>query len=427
MKNSPAFSPRSVVGTTRGDIDMFDWVDGLRGLFPRIGRPRVPKGAPLIVSGWAVDPTCDEPPAAVAILIDDGPAMQAETGLDRSDVRAELGPETAQDIGFRAVLPIEGLTPGGHQIHAYVLAADGAWYDAAHWSFWVYSSVDPALGAGPGKARLYLDNVIDVPLAGPRGPLDGVVPVGDIALVTGWAIDHDRGWSPAGVCAIDETGRAWSAPCDMPRPDVRASIGAAADNLGFEIPIPTDALGRGRHRFKIQAFDAAGRRYGRSLEATFDVAAEMRPFPGFARCTDDRVDAMVLLAGSGRPPTLLGPRVVPEWERGEVWSMEGWALVGEEPPAQIFLELHRPGVVTPPSRYQAISGFQPKRPPRDLPAPFSDDAWFACAIDTANITPGMYGLRVAVVRAGRRFYARGELGSVRVVEPAGSPGAARRL
>ncbi|MDB5093382.1 MAG: hypothetical protein JWO85_1483 [Candidatus Eremiobacteraeota bacterium] len=429
MRNSvspPVFNPRNVVATTRGEIDVFDWVDGLCGLLPHVGRPRVPKGAPLVVSGWAVDPTSDEPPAAVAVVLDDGPASPAESGLDRSDLRAELGPGTPQDIGFRAVVPIEHLTPGGHALHVYVLGADGAWYDAAERSFWVYASVKPGLEAHAGSARVFFDHVEDVPIAGPRGPLDGVVPQGDVAVVMGWAIDRDGERAPAGVCAIDAAGRTWSAPCDVRRADVRGAIGAATDYLGFEISIPTEALSRGPNRFALQAFDADGRRYGRSVAADFDVAAEMRSFPRFAHRTDERVDAMVLFTGSGQS-TLLGPRAVMEWERGEVCSLEGWALVGEEPSAQIFLELRPPGAAMLPLRYQTISGFARKRSPRALPVPPRDDAWFAYAIDTSNLTPGTYALRIAVVRAGRCFYARGELGSVRVVEPAGSSPAARRL
>src|SRR3984893_4867980 len=176
MKNSvspPAFDPHNVVATARGDIDVFDWVDGLCGLLAHVGRPRVPKGAPLVVSGWAVDPSSDEPPAAVAIVIDDGPPSPAESGLDRSDLRAELGPGTPQDIGFRAVVPIEHLAPGGHAVHVYVLGADGAWYDAAERSFWVYASVKPGLEIRAGSTRVSIEHVEDVPIVGPRGPLDG--------------------------------------------------------------------------------------------------------------------------------------------------------------------------------------------------------------------------------------------------------------
>lgn len=429
MRNSvslPAFDPRTVVATTRGDIDVFAWVDGVRGLFPRIGRLRVPKAAPLAVSGWAIDPASKEPPVAVAVAVDDRPPQAAEAGFDRSDVRTELGAETPQDIGFRAVVPLEGFAPGPHSLRAYVLSADGAWYDAAQTSFWIYDSVNPALAPHAGVPRLYIDNIVDVPWAGPRGALDNVVPLGDVALVTGWAIDISSNRAPAGVCAIIEGSHIWSAPCDMPRPDVRTTIGATTDFLGFEIAIPTGGLGRGRQRCEIWAFDGEGRRYGSSLAAAFDVAAEARPFPGFARQTDDRVESAVILAFAGKSTTLTRNSVI-ECERGGVLSLQGWSVVGEQRPAQVFLELHPADVVIPPIRYQAISGFGRKTRPPGLPSPPLDDAWFAYEIDTKNVAAGTYALCVAAVKPGRCFYARGELGTLRVAEPVTSAGAGRRL
>lgn len=416
-----ALDPRSVLETTHGSIDVFDWVDGLRGLLPHVGRPRVPVGAPLVVSGWAVDPTCDVPPAAIVIVIDGERVHDAEIGFDRTDVQALLGRQTPPMIGFRIVID-DNLPSGGHEMHAYALGSDGSWYQAAHYTFWVYGTVHPERGVGSGSVRVKVDGTNG---GGRQNSLHGVVPFGDVALVSGWALDLGTRVAPAGVYAMDERGGRWSAPCDVLRPDVRAAVGADTDMLGFELAVPTGALAPGQQTISVGAFDGAGRPVGRAQKITFDLAAETRPFPGFARYTDDRVDAIVVLTGAGSR-TLLAPRRVLEWERGEVWSLEGWALVGEEPSAQIFLELHRSDVVVPPWRYQTISGFRRKRP-QDLPHPPRDDAWFAYAIDTSNLTPGTYELRVAIVRTGRRFYARGELGSVRVVEPAGSSPAARRL
>jgi hypothetical protein len=417
-----ALDPRGVLETTHGSIDLFDWVDGLRGLIPRVGRPRVPAGAPLVVSGWAVDPTCDMPPAAIAIVIDAERVFNAEIGFDRTDVQALLGRQTPAMIGFRIAID-DNLPSGMHEMHAYALGSNGKWYQADHYTFCVYSSVCPERGTGTGSVRVKVDGAV---ASGRQKSVAGVVPLGDIAIVSGWALDLGTRVAPAGVYAMDQRGGRWSAPCDVPRQDVRISIGADTDILGFELAVPTGALELGEQKISLGAFDGAGRPVGRVQNVTFELAAETRPFPGFARCTNDRVDAMVLLTGSGRR-TLLGPRALVEWERGEVWSLEGWALIGEDPSAQIFLELQRSDVVVPPWRYQTISGFRRKRPPQDLPRPFRDDAWFTYDIDTSDLTPGTYELGVAVVRLGRRLYARGELGSVRVVEPAGSSPVARRL
>jgi len=421
-----ALDPRFVQETTHGSLDVFDWVDGLRGLLPHIGRPRVPIGAPLVVSGWAVDPTCDMPPAAVAIVIDGQRMYDAEIGLDRTDVQALLGRQTPAMIGFRIVID-DNLPSGGHEMHAYALGSDGEWYQAAHHTFWVYGTVRPERGVGSGSVRLKVDNTT---VSGRNNSLPGVVPFGDIALVSGWALDLRTRLPPAGVYATDERGGRWSAACDVPRPDVRAAIGADTDMLGFELAVPTGALGLGRQRISTGAFDGAGRPVGRIQDVTFDVAAEIRPFPGFARLTAEQVSTTAVIAGKKRPTTLQASRTV-TCERGEILAIEGWALAGERDApretAQIFLELHPPEVEIPPFRYQATALFRRDRALVELPDPPREDAWFSYSLDTSDLAPRTYALRVAVVRAGRCFYARGELGSVRVVEPAGSPGAARRL
>jgi hypothetical protein len=429
MRNSvslPPFDPRAISTTARGDIDVLDWIDGLRGLFPRIGRPRVPKAAPLVVSGWAIDPTSAERPRAVMLVVDDGLQHAAETGFDRTDVRAELGPETPNEIGFRAIVPLENIAPGSHGIRAFVLGADGAWYDAAHESFYVYEGVNAGLAPGSGKSRIFVDNIIDVAPNARRGPVDAAVRLGNFALVTGWAVDVTSRQPPAGVCAIDERGRIWSAPCDLSRPDVRTAIGAASDTLGFEIIIATEELGRGRHRLKVTAYDGAGRQFGRSHEVFFDVAAEARPFPGFARLSGDPIATAVRLTVAEQTfvPT---PSKVVTCRRGDVLLLEGWAVVGDDLPAQVFLELHPRGVVIPPLRYQAVSGFRRKSDSRDLPPPPSDDAWFQYALDTSSVAAGAYTLYLAAVKPGRCFYARGELGTVLVGAPDVSAGAGRLL
>lgn len=433
LRNSvspPAFHPRSVLGTTPGAIDRFDWVDGVRGLLPRVTRLRVPMGAPLTISGWAIDANSDAAPRAIALVLDAQSVYYAQTGFDRSDIPALLGYETPFDIGFRSVVPTDGLVPGSHELRMYALGSDDAWYEAAYAPFGMYASMQPALDTAPGSTRIAIDNIFDAPLHGPHRALNNVVQLGNVALVTGWAIDLDRYDAPFGICAVDDLGGRWNTLCDLSRLDVRASMGANADLLGFEIAVPTAGLGRGLHLLDVQAFDAAGRRVGRAKTVELQIACEMHPFPRFARLTTDTVRAAALIEDS-KSTTLLSPSRVIICEQGDVLSLAGWALAGEPPAtwdtAQIFLELHPPDVVIPPFRFQAVAGFTRERPPRELPEPPRDNAWFSYDLDTADIAPRTYALRVAVVRAGRCFYARGELGSVRVVEPADSAGTARRL
>jgi hypothetical protein len=405
------------VPPTRGCFDIFDWVDGLRGIIPHVGRPRVPQGAPLAVAGWAVDPTSLTPPRAVKLVLDRGRAYAAQGLLDRTDVQATLGRQTPANIGFRGLVPIDDLLPGGHELRAYVLGADDAWYEAAYQAFWVHASARPELDVGTGRARVDIDGATEAPLHDRRFELAGITPLGDFAVVTGWAVDLTDNAAPAGVCAVDGDGGCWSAPCDLPRPDAQAMVGANTALLGFELHVPSDALGRGHHDLSIYAFDATGRRFGRGEKVALQIAAELRPFPGFARHTAGTVVAAATLVGR-KAPIVFKPSRVVECERGELLQIEGWAVVEisgrPSQSALVFLELHVPDLQMPPLRYQAISGFRRELAPRDIPRPPRDDAWFSCQLDTSNLAPRTYALRVVVVAASRWSYALGELGSLRV-------------
>lgn len=421
----PVLDPRSVPLTTHGAIDLFDWVDGLRGLLPRLGRPRVPVAAPLVVSGWAVDPTSDAPPTAVALVIDGERVYDAEVGFDRTDVQALLGRQTPPMIGFRALIS-DTLPIGGHVMQSCALGADGQWYLAGQYTFWVSGAVHSERGRGLGAVRINVDHTFGYDRSASR---EDVVPLGDVALISGWAIDLGTRMPPAGMYAADERGGSWSTLCDVPRADVRAAIGADTDLLGFEIGVPTGALGLGRQKLVLGAFDAAGRPLGSVQDVEFEVAAERRPFPGFARLSTAPVRSAALIARE-KDSTMLEPSRTVTCERGDILAVEGWAVAvdGDElhETAQIFLELHPQNVEIPPFRYQAMALYRRERPLAKLPEPPREDAWFSYSLDTSNLAPRTYALRIAVVRAGRCFYARGELGSVRVVEPANSPGEGRR-
>ena len=363
-------------------------------------------------------------PRTVAIVLDRARTYAAQGSLDRTDVRAVLGLETPQDIGFRSIIHIDDLLPGGHELRAYALAADDAWYEAAYQPFWAYASARPELGVGAARARLSIDSVLGMSLHGTRGALEGIVPFGELAVISGWAFDPTGNAAPAGVCAIDDRGGCWSAPCDVRRPDVPAPSGASNDRLGFELRVPSDELGRGQREISVYAFDATGRRFGRGEQVVIQVAAEIRSFPGFARRTADDVTTAGLIVGRGRPVVFQPSRVV-ECKQGDVLPIEGWAVAGDGEevgePAQIFLELRPPDVLIPPLRYHPVSGFRRRLPTREIPEPPREDAWFSYLLDTSDLAPRTYALRVAIVASNRCSYACGELGNVRVVPTSAVP------
>jgi hypothetical protein len=418
-----------------GSIDTFDWVDGLRGLTPHIVQPRVPAGAPLIVSGWAVDTRSDQPPKQVAIVLDSSLIFAAETGFYRPDIATLLGSGTPADVGFRALIQTGALAAGVHDLRLCLLGEGDIWYSSAHFQFGVYGSLQPHLGPARGTARVVIDGVVAGQNGGVRHgvPSDAKHPVAalrDVATIRGWGIDLERHNSPYGVCAVDESGNRWNSLFDVSRTDVRAQTNAGTDLLGFEIAIPTEALGRGTHRLSVQAFDGLGRATGEADTIVFDVICEMTRYTALAQLTSDAV-ICAAVAQTADVVEPLSPARVFTCARGDVIDIAGWAYAcnADATPreaAQVMLELSTPDFVSQPYRYNAYAGFTRKKWPSALPgAPF-DDIAFSNALDTADLTPGTYALSISIIRAGRTFYARGGLGNVCVTAAGDSPKRGRR-
>lgn len=278
--STSTFDVATVVGSTEGAIDGFDYVDGLPGLIDHPRASRVPAGAPLVVTGWALDRGTRGAAAAVRVVVDGIRQHGARTGLSRSDIVQVLDrPAGDERIGYRALVPTEGLPAGAHVVRAYALCAGGRWYEAGRYGFSVYEPLRPGAGATAGAVRLHVDQVIDVDRHGAIVAFGDAVPVGRFAMLSGWALDVAAGTGPAAVCATDDRGNRWTAPCELGRPDIRALMGAGDDRLGFELCIPARVFGRGRHVVRLGAVDHDGRPSEAALDVTVDVAAEQRPFP----------------------------------------------------------------------------------------------------------------------------------------------------
>lgn len=435
MRNSvspPPFDPHAVAGNTDGELDAFDYVDALPGLIPHPRPQRVPLGAPLVVAGWAVDPHEPRPAQAVCVVLDGARPHDAQTGLSRRDVAVDR-PATPERVGFRAVVPTGDLQAGGHEVRAFALGADGAWYEAGYRPFWLTAAPLPELPQTPRRLRLGIEQVIDLAADGTLVGFDVPVACGRFALMTGWAIDPTTRRGVAGVAAFDAEGRPWSAPCDVARPDLRGALDALDDRLGFEIVVPADALGRGRHRLRVRGLDAEGRLFEGGLDVTVDVAGAPRGFPAYPRVR--RAPAagaaeLVVLDDEGEPgpPAAVTTSFAATLVRGTVVLLEGWALeAGGAGASSLFAELAAPELEVPPHRFPALAGFRRDRPSPAVPAPPVADGWFSVRIDTAHLPPRRYALALAVIEPDRRSYARRELGWLTVVPgSAGGAGSARR-
>jgi hypothetical protein len=381
------FDPRTVAGVARGAIDGFDYVDAYPGLVAHPRPNRIPRGAPVTVSGWAGAPA----PAArrapeVLLVVDGSRAYRARADGKR----------------FSAVVFTAELAAGGHEVRAYAL--DGARaYEAAYRPFWVYELAPDAPAPQPGAIRLGLEPVTALTAGGAVLSTGAPVRGNDIVLISGWAVDGRTGAAPLGATASDAGGRRWSAPFDVPRPDIRAARGASADRLGFEIAVPAAALGRGRHALRVAAYGADGVFAAGATELTVDVAGAVVRFPAFAR---ERREPAAVAAALPRAAVAAGETVV----------FEGWALDpdGRGGAGEVFVELCKANVSVPVHRLPATAGYRRDQPPPDLPAPPVADGWFDCALDSAVLRDREYEVVAVVVAADRMSCARRPLGTLRI-------------
>jgi len=126
-----------------------------------------PGGA--VAAGWAYDPDASGA-TEVRFTVDGKAGGSVSTSLSRLDVVSVI-PEAPLMIGWSAFF---ALGPGRHEICA--------------------TAVNRAAGAdiGIGCKQIGAD-------PNPIGTLDGAVPVGNVAVLYGWALDRDAGTGPAPV------------------------------------------------------------------------------------------------------------------------------------------------------------------------------------------------------------------------------------
>jgi hypothetical protein len=289
----------------------------------------------------------------------------------------------------------------------------------------IHRAVRAEHAAEPRDVVLRVDAVRHLTVEGALGPLPGVVPFGQFAAVTGWAVDRTTGAPPAGVCVLDDVGGVWSGTCDLVRDDVRSALGTAHARLGFEIVIPADALGRGARELRVWAYDSGGRRVGRAVEATVEIAAEVRPYPGWARESAVPGHGAVLASVDGDEPVALraGDELVIRPD--ERVRLEGWAVAADGGAAECILLELRAGDTMLPVRYHPISCFRREKTPKRMPEPTRPDAWFAYTLDPSDLAPRAYALSAVILARDEGVYARGELGTLRVVD-ASETGSERR-
>ena len=87
-------------------------------------RIRVPRGQPLLVSGWAIDPAQKEPAAAVELVLD-RVVYRTSVRIPRGDVANAHGFRSYLKSGFSAELPAAAISPGRHTLEVRIVLAGG--------------------------------------------------------------------------------------------------------------------------------------------------------------------------------------------------------------------------------------------------------------------------------------------------------------
>jgi len=395
-------------------MDSVDFIDGLPGLVRHAQPTVLPLGAPILISGWTIDPVTGGAPQAVCMLLDRARPFEARIGVARGD--AMLAQGLAEEfIGYQVVVTTGHLSSGPHELRAYALSIDGSWYDSAVAGFWLFQHDRGATGTGTVDRELLMhwEQPIDAETGqhvAPGTPFH----LNSWILFRGWTYDKalDRGAET--IVVNDRTGRTWSGPGILVSAAGSAAVGTQNDRLGFELVIPARILGRGRHRIQIAGLDAKGRRYANFADVSLDVISARQPFPLAARVAGSPLPcAARLRAVDADRVTTLPANGIPIGIAPGIFAVEGWALDENGATAEeVFAELTVASLDLPPQRF---AGACARRVPvAGMDAPPVDDAWFSCPFTITENQRGLHTLALVVVQPGRRSYSRVPLATVQI-------------
>jgi len=446
MTNSvpPAFDRALVAGVARGTVDAFDYIDALPGLIPHPVPSRIPRGAPILMRGWAVRGRPDVALRGLTAVVDNAREHPLPAVIARPDLAAAFGADAARGAGYRFVIPTDELQPGAHGVRVYANFDDGLWYEVAHQPFTIYEPVVTSPGADHA-ARLVVESVIAHRADNTVRWMDRAVPVGDTARIVGWALDTRTGRAPGFVRATARDGRSWSAPCAIVRQDAADAFDLPSAAIGFTIIVPAIELGRGLHTLEVTAYDEHGGRLLGGEPVRIDIGACERAFPEYAVEDSSAAAHAAVRASAGAPQ----PKPEDEAEdhgAGRVWTsldgetacavpnnallyVDGWALApGEALGAErVYLEFSSPGSGAPPQRWPAVAGFATAAPSPTLPRAPVPGAAFAAVVDTRQWGRGTYRMALLAFGDGGMSYVRRTLGIVTLTATMLAPGESRPL
>jgi len=351
----------------------------------------VATGGFAMVRGWAVDGITLRPVDALTVSIGGGTAVRAVLGFTRDDVVEHLNDEAARGSGFVAAVPIDA--PAGSRAMSLDAQVGDAWvaveggYEVA-----VVAPSDPFAGLHPRRDDWLfgLDGVyVDQTSSAPRDGDDWILELGTLGQIRLWALDTAAG-KPVETIVARAGGTYYSVVKTYETPSLAAATGSeGAKHCGFVIPVMAPLVGC--EVISIFAIAAGGGAYGKLCTVRVRSAAALAvgavPNEGLALGAIDRISVNGASVSHQDPVHA---------ERGEIVSVQGWAVDRRGPRLASLIELDVPGA----GAFEATYGLPRTDVARTL-ACGATDCGFSLTIDTERFEPGTYAPSLRVLGARR--------------------------
>lgn len=91
---------------------------------------KIKGGAPITLSGWAVDNAAANVAGGVILAVDETMTFPADYGIDRPDITAALKSPVFQRSGFSVTIPPNALAVGKHTLTIKIVTTDRKSYYA---------------------------------------------------------------------------------------------------------------------------------------------------------------------------------------------------------------------------------------------------------------------------------------------------------
>jgi hypothetical protein len=220
----------------------------------------------LVATGWIL--AADSPIEQVWVTVDGTRSAAGSKGYERQDVADVYARPDGRFSGFRAILTVDGLDVGAHQVIVEAMDARGRFLrgDGEPFTFELTDESDTVLG------KIESVTVDDVE-TDPAEPIE--IHPASVVSVSGWAICAD---SRVGIAAFLRGDGLIPIAYGFERPDIAEAFGDDALRAGFESTIDAERIGAdgGRYEIVLIAPDARSLIAG-GLALTFTAAPVVRP------------------------------------------------------------------------------------------------------------------------------------------------------